>query len=239
MTWNNQTGEGFSPEPLPLPEGLLLVSDPHDVYFQQAWDIQKRAFVQSGYFDSDDQFDAKYTRYLPYSCCIVGVVDDVVMGSVQLLLPNPHGLITIEDAKSGLLKIDDQGWELLRQCDPCTLLECNISVDNAYRGRPFDPNNLPNRLVAGAVLFSMRFAMEKLGAQARSLAIAGLDQSYYHFLQRQEYGPAIHPLGPVTEDYLGGPTIPVLVDGDEIAAYTNVRRVIEPMLRALGRLTQK
>lgn len=165
--------------------------------------IEHDVFKRAGYIQGPDELEEEY---IPYTNSEMVAIyrDGEVVGEIRIINYDPEvGFKTVNDIKRQRLQVDSEGQKLIDTIDPNMMFEVGtIGLDKSYRSTPDDTIHPVTQLYG--VIYT--YALEN----NKPYVIASYDEAY---LQRYEglYGASMIRLGPATE-YMGSPTVPVLVN---------------------------
>lgn len=186
---------------------ITFTENPDSLTWHQAQEVEFKVFSESGYVKSQEELAKDYEVYDPYTGFALTRLAGEPAGAVRMIFHNPEtGFKTTNDAQTGELTIDDEGWEFIAKLDPDTIMEIGtISIPEELRGE------LENGLRLNSDLYGAIYAISK--ARSIDWLIASFDHEY---LERfgKIFGASITRLGPA-KDYMGSPTVPVIINVED------------------------
>lgn len=227
------TGETTQDPTDPFTTRLLITPDaPH---WQEAEELEYEVFRERQYVTSREEHEAEYAPYLSATRFIAVLDEAQLYGVARLILPSRHGFKTIRDAANNRLDISPEGLVVLRQS---VLLKevvevATIAVPQRYQKWP-SIQYFSNRLYCGVIDFLHNFTQQQEPQPERHLVLASFDSRYLGVFQHTFRDITVE-LGNA-RDYIGSPTIPVLIDCDKMEQADEQRDADRRRLKWLGRL---
>jgi len=190
---------------------LILSHNPNSDVWHQAEVLEAAVFEGEQYIASPSELQKEYEPYLNHTRMIAVNQGDRTIGAMRVIsYDRASNLKTLDDIEKGRLAIDEQGQEVLASIPKDKIVEVGtIALDKSYRTSPEQDSHTISSLYGSIYALCLKENTPHI--------IASFDEEYAQRFKKL-FGPAVIELGPPT-DYMGSPTVPVIMDTDELKKY--------------------